>query len=165
MCIKSDFEEIILKLATYGQRENGLSVVIKILSPMDCLSLPGAIYIWWNMKKMYIKSDFKAIFFKPATNGQSDKGFLLTSTFVPKGLSAPALGLYTCIKALKIYQDQVSGERLQDHWSSGYISFQKAQGTVGISGNSVYVGIPRQASRDISPKYLALIQPSGSGSG
>ena len=34
-------------------------------------------------------------------NGQSDKGFLLTSTFVPKELSAPALGLYTCIKALK----------------------------------------------------------------
>ena len=31
----------------------------------------------------------------------SDKGFLFTSTFVPKGLSAPALGLYTCIKALK----------------------------------------------------------------
>ena len=39
-----------------------------------------------------------------ATNWQSDKGFLLISTFVPKGLSVPALGLYfvpTCIKALK----------------------------------------------------------------
>ena len=74
-----------------------LSVVIKILFPVDCLS----IYVCWNMKRMYIKSDFKAIFFKPATNGQSDKGFLLTSTFVPKGLSAPALGLYTSIKASK----------------------------------------------------------------
>ena len=31
----------------------------------------------------------------------SKVGFLLTSTFVHKGLSAPALGLYTCIKALK----------------------------------------------------------------
>ena len=41
------------------------------------------------------------IVLKPATNGQNDKGFLLTSTFVPKGLSAPALGLYICIKALK----------------------------------------------------------------
>ena len=67
---------------------------------MDYLPLPAAIYIWWNMKKIYIKSDFKAIYFKPATNGQSDKGFLLTSTFVPKEFSAPALGLYTCIKAL-----------------------------------------------------------------
>ena len=47
------------------------------------------------------KSDIKEIVLKLATNGQSDKGFLLTSTFVPKELSAPALGLYTCIKALK----------------------------------------------------------------
>ena len=30
------------------------------------------------------------------------KGFLLTSTFVPKGLSVPALGLYTCIKSFKM---------------------------------------------------------------
>ena len=51
--------------------------------------------------KMCLKSYFKEIVLKLATNGQSDKGFLLTSTFVPKELSAPALGLYTCIKALK----------------------------------------------------------------
>ena len=69
---------------------------------------------------MCLKSYFREIVLKLATNGQSDKGFLLTSTFVPKGLSAPALGLYTCIKALKYtYQDQVSGEHLQDYWSSG----------------------------------------------
>ena len=64
---------------------------------------------------MCFKSYFKEIVLKLATNGQNDKGFLLTSTFVPKGLSAPALGLYT-------YQDQVSDERLQDHWSSGFTS-------------------------------------------
>ena len=48
---------------------------------------------------MSIKSDFEEIILKLATNGQSDKDFLLISTFVPKGLSAPALGLYTCIEA------------------------------------------------------------------
>ena len=42
------------------------------------------------MFKIILQRDF----LKLATNGQSDKGFLLTSTFVPKGL-------YTCIKALK----------------------------------------------------------------
>ena len=73
----------------------GLSVVIKILSPICCLPLPGAIYMWKNMKKRV------EIALKLATNGQSDKGFLLTSAFVPKGLAFPALGLYTCIKALK----------------------------------------------------------------
>ena len=55
------------------------------------------------------------IVFKLATNGQSDKGFLLTSTFVPKGLSAPALGLCTCIKNIKIYtRCQVSVYRTTD---------------------------------------------------
>ena len=148
MCIKSEFKEICLNLATNGRsgkgflltskvcpqgvfcpcpgavymykiikneykirlwrghfetcniwaKRKGLSVVIKILSPMDCLPLPGAIYLWWNMK---YKIGLQSNFFKSATNRQSDKGFLLTSTFVPKGLSAPALGLYTCIKALK----------------------------------------------------------------
>ena len=50
---------------------------------------------------MCIKSDFKEVLLKLATNGQSDKAFILTSNFVPKGLFASALGLYTCIKSLK----------------------------------------------------------------
>ena len=104
MCIKAEFKEICLKLATNGRsgksflltskvcpqgafcpcpgavymykimknvykirfrryhfetckiwaERKGLSIIIKILSPVDCLPLPGAIYIWWNMKKMYI---------------------------------------------------------------------------------------------------------------
>ena len=41
-------------------------------------------------------------FLKLATYGQSDKAFLLTSEFVRKGLSAPAPGLYTCGKNIKI---------------------------------------------------------------
>ena len=43
MCIKSDFEEIILNLAKYGQREKAFLFSSKVLSPMDCLPLPGAI--------------------------------------------------------------------------------------------------------------------------
>ena len=136
-------------------KRKGLSVVINFLSPMGFLPLPGVIYMWnkhiktvknqaskrfffklatngqsdkeflltskvcpqWvvcpcpvilqglypciKSFKMSLKSYFKEIVLKLATNGQSDKGFLLTPTFVPKGLSAPAMGLYTCIKALK----------------------------------------------------------------
>ena len=219
MCIKSEFKEICLKLATNGRsdkgflltskvcphgvfcpfpgaitlhkiiknvykirfwrdhfetcniwaKRKGLSVIIKFLSPVCCLPLPGAIlmgkkhiknskksdikeiflnwqqmgkvirnfcwqknfvpkalsvpalglYICIKSFKMCLKSYFKEGFLKLATNGQSDKGFLLTSTFVPKGLSASALGLYIWIKPLKyVYQDQVSSECLQDHWSS-----------------------------------------------
>ena len=39
---------------------------------------------------------------------------------VPEALSAPALGLNTIIfKHVYWYMQQISGERLQDHWSSG----------------------------------------------
>ena len=68
----------------------------------NVLSAPSRGYIHVEKyDKTSIKSDFREIVLKLATNGQSDKGFLLTSIFVPKGLSAPALGLYKCIKALK----------------------------------------------------------------
>ena len=36
---------------------------------------------------------------KLATDDQSDNKVLLTSNFVPWGLSVPAPGLYTCIKS------------------------------------------------------------------
>ena len=40
----------------------------------------------------------------------------------PRASSAPALGLNTIIfKHVCWYMQQVSGERLQDHWSSGLI--------------------------------------------
>ena len=42
----------------------------------------------------------------------------------PKGLSAPALELNTIIfKHVYWYMQLISGERLQDHWSSGSFSF------------------------------------------
>ena len=42
----------------------------------------------------------------------------------PRASSAPALGLNTIIfKYVYWYVKQISGERLQDHWSSGYNSF------------------------------------------
>ena len=38
----------------------------------------------------------------------------------PRASSAPALGLNTIIfKRVYWYMQQISGERLQDHWSSG----------------------------------------------
>ena len=92
MCIKSDF---FFKLATNGQRMDNEFVPNGVVCPC-----PGAIYMYKTIK-MCIKSEFEEIILKLSTNGQSDKGFLLTSTFVPKGLSAPALGLFTCIKAFQ----------------------------------------------------------------
>ena len=40
----------------------------------------------------------------------------------PRASSAPALGLNTIIfKYVYWYMKQISGERLQDHWSSGHL--------------------------------------------
>ena len=51
---------------------------------------------------MYIKSDFKAVVVKPATNGQSDKGFLLTSKVCPQGVVCPCPGAIYVYKSLKM---------------------------------------------------------------
>ena len=41
----------------------------------------------------------------------------------PRASSAPALGLNTIIfKHVYWYMQQISGERLQDHWSSGIVN-------------------------------------------
>ena len=80
---------------------NGLSVDIKILSPRGCLPSAPVLYTCIKACFFCIKSDFKDIFFKLATNERSDKIFLLTSKLCPLGLSAPALGLYTCTKSLQ----------------------------------------------------------------
>ena len=69
MCIKSEFKGIFSIPATNDQNDKAFFVDIKILTPGVCLPLPGAIYMWKNMKK-HIE-----IVLKLATNGQSDKGF------------------------------------------------------------------------------------------
>ena len=69
--------------------------------PKGLYALALELYTCIKSLKMCIKSDFEEIILKLATNGQSDKGFLLISIFVLKGLSCPCPGLYTCIKALK----------------------------------------------------------------
>ena len=83
MCIKSEFKEIILKLATNGQSDLGFLLTSELCHQGVVCSWPGAIYIRTCMKtlKICIKSDFKMIFLKRATNGQNDKAFLSTSKF------------------------------------------------------------------------------------
>ena len=67
-----------------------------------CLSAPAWGYI--DVKKHIKtskKSEFKDIFFKLATNGQSDKEFLLTSKFYPQGVVCP------CPVCLKSYFKEI----------------------------------------------------------
>ena len=61
---------------------------------------------------------------KPAGNWQMDRILIiLKKENGPRASSAPALGLNTILfKHVYWYMQQISGERLQDHWSSGLMS-------------------------------------------
>ena len=80
----------------------GFSVDIRILSTKGCLPLPRGYIHLEKLKQMCIKSEFKEISLKLATDGRSDKAFCWHQKFVPKGFSALAQGLHTCIKSLKM---------------------------------------------------------------
>ena len=54
-----------------------------------------------NHEKNCIKSDFKEIFLKLATNDRSDKMFLLTSKFCPQGVVGPCPGAIYMYKIVK----------------------------------------------------------------
>ena len=87
-------------------KRKGLSVVIKSLSPKCCLLLPGAIYMWKNMKKrlyMSIKSDFKEIVLKRATNGQKWYGLSVDINLCHQGVVCPCPGAIYMYKSIKIY--------------------------------------------------------------
>ena len=73
----------------------------KIFVP-NGLPAPAWDYIHVKRKIKQLKIRLQRDFFKLATNGQSDKEFLLTLKFCLQGLSVPALGLYTCIKSFKM---------------------------------------------------------------
>ena len=62
---------------------------------------------------------------KPARNWQMDRILIiLKKENGPRASSAPALGLNTIIvKHVYWYMQQISGERLQDHWSSGFVEY------------------------------------------
>ena len=57
---------------------------------------------------------------------------ILKKENAPRASSAPALELNTIIfKHVYGYMQQISGERLQDHWSSGLFQSDKNSGCYG----------------------------------
>ena len=104
MCIKSEFKEICLKLATNGRSDKGFLLTSEVCPQGVFSPCPEAIYMYFIKSfKMCLKSYFKEIVLKLATNGQSDKGFLLTSTFVPEGVVCPCPRAIYMYKSIKIY--------------------------------------------------------------
>ena len=88
---------LVLKLATYGQREKAFLLSSKFCPNGLSALAQGYIYMVKHEKNVY-KIIFQSNFFKPATNGQSDKGFLLTSKVCLQGVVCP------CPRAIYIYK-------------------------------------------------------------
>ena len=102
MYIKSDFEKITLNLQNMDKDKRAFCCqTIFVPNGLSAFAW-GYIHVkkTKTKKKTNIKNgkkaDVKEICFKLATNGQSDKGFLLTSTFCPQGVVCPCPGaIYT----------------------------------------------------------------------
>ena len=77
------------------------SVDIRSLSTKSCLPVPRGYIHMEKHEKMFKKSEFKEICLKLATNGRSDKSFLLTSKVCPQRVFCPcprAIHMYKIIK-------------------------------------------------------------------
>ena len=102
MCIKSEFKEICLKLATNSRSEKGFLLTSKVCPQGVFCPCPGAIYMYKIIKNVY-KIRFRRGHLKLATYGQSDKEFLLTSKFCPQGVVCPCPRAIYMYKSIKIY--------------------------------------------------------------
>ena len=91
-----DFSETIvvydLKLATDDPSDKKFLLISKLCPLGAVCPLPQGYIHVLSHEKNCIKSDFKEISLKLATNGQNDKASLLTSKFCPLGTVCPCQG-------------------------------------------------------------------------
>ena len=95
-CKTMNFSETIvvydLKLATDDRSDMTFLLTSKFCPLGTVCPLPQGYIHLLNHEKNCIKSDFKEISFKLATNGYSGKAILLTSKFCPLGAVCPCPG-------------------------------------------------------------------------
>ena len=89
------------KLATNQWSDKTFLLISKLCPLWGVCPYPGAIYMHKIMNFFCIKSDFKEIFLKLATNDRSDKIFLLTSKFRPQRVVSPCPGAVYMYKIMK----------------------------------------------------------------
>ena len=94
MCIKSEFKEICLKLATNGQSDKGFLLTSKVCPQEVFCPCPGAIYMYKIIKNVYTirfqRDHFETCNIWAKRKGLSD----VIKCLSPMG----CLGLYTCEK-------------------------------------------------------------------
>ena len=102
MCIKSEFKEICLKLATNGRSEKGFLLTSKVCPQGVFCPCPGAIYVYKIIKNVY-KIRFRRDHFETCNIWAKKKAFLLSSKFCPQEVVCPCPGAIYIYKCIKIY--------------------------------------------------------------
>ena len=97
MCIKSEFTEICLKLATNGRSGKGFLLTSKVCPPGVFCPCPGAIYMYKIIKNVY-KIRFRRDHFETCNIWAKRKCPSVVINFCPQWVVCPCLGLYTCEK-------------------------------------------------------------------
>ena len=98
-CLKSDFKDICFETCNKRMKWQDISVDIKTLSLVAVCPCPGAIYMYKIFKKKSYKIKLQEIFLNLQQMTEVTRWSCWNQNFVPKRLSAPAPGLYTCIKS------------------------------------------------------------------
>ena len=102
LCIKSNFKDMFFETCNKWAKWHGFSVDIRILSTKGCLPLP---WDYINVEKHWKcvwNQNSKRFVWNLQQMVEVIKAFCWHQMFVPKGFSALAPGLYTCIKSLKM---------------------------------------------------------------
>ena len=100
-CIKSRLQRDFFETCNKWVKWKDLSVDINILSPGAVCPCPGAICMYWIMKKMYKVRLQSHFFLNLQQMNEVTRHFCWHQNCASWGLSAQAPGLYTCIKSLK----------------------------------------------------------------
>ena len=100
-CIKSDFKDICLKLATNEWSDKTFLLTSKLCPLGAVCPCPGAMCMYKIMTKNLYKIRLQRDCLKLATNDRSDKMFLLTLKFRPQGDVKPCRGVIYMYKIMK----------------------------------------------------------------
>ena len=102
LCIKSDFKDIFFETCNKWASDKAFLLTSGFCPQRVVCPCPGAIYMWKNIKNMCINQNSKTFVWNLQQMVEVIRAFCWHQKFVPKGFSALAPGLYTCIKSLKV---------------------------------------------------------------
>ena len=146
-----DFSETIvvfdLKLATDDQSDKKF-LLTSILCPLRAVCpLPlGYIHVLKIMKKIVLNQTWKRFLWNLQQMGKVIRPFCWHQTFAPWGLSAPAPGLYTCIKSWeKLYKIRLQRDFFETcskwpKWQDVPVEIKiSSQGVVSPCPGAIYI--------------------------